>query len=370
MVKPLLQPIQSTRLSLRPLVREDLATTLAWRNKERVRKKFFTSRPLTMEEHQLWFTQYLDRSDDMVFLIVDAKLNRPVGQAALYNINPARKEAEFGRLMIGEEDALRRGFAREAAQALISHAFETLRLTRVYLEARVENVSAISLYEKLGFTVIEETQDRLRMEISLPSRKDRLAQARETYQSYLKLPDTRPAWLRELDTDATSVYYRYFYDLARALQPAVTFEIGTCEAKSAAHLAAGNPAGLVITLDIRASAKQFADRLALPNLVSILCNSLEAPQQLRYVPMIDVLFIDGDHRFEQSFREYALYRPFVKEGGLIFFDDIEISDEMRRLWDAIPDPKEALPKLHYTGFGVASKASNIDLPTWAQVSAR
>lgn len=370
MAKPFPRPILSKRLTLRPLQRVDLLTTLAWRNKERVRIGFFTSRPLTSAEHQQWFSEYLDRADDFVFVIVESGSNRPIGQAALYHIDPALGVAEFGRLMIGEDDALRQGFAREATQALIEYAFEVLRLTSVHLEVRPENERAIRLYESLGFKAVVNSQDRIEMEIKTPSRTDLLASVREKYQSYLGLPDTRPEWLRELDTDPTSVYYRFFYELTRSLRPAVTFEIGTCEGKSAAHFAAGNPAGLVITLDIRPSAKKFAEELSLPNLVPILCHSLEAPRSLRYLPMIDILFIDGDHRFEQSYREYCLYRPFVREGGLIFFDDIEINDEMRRLWAAIPDPKESLPKLHYTGFGVAAMASNVEVPSWERLTTR
>ncbi len=173
------------------------------------------------------------------------------------------------------------------------------------------------------------------------------------------LPDARPVWLRELDSDPTSVYYRYFYEFARTLKPAVTFEIGTCEGKSAAHFAAGNPEGLVITLDVRAMSKSAMEAMHLPNVVPLLCDSLEAPQRLRYLPTIDLLFIDGDHRLEQAYAEYTAYRPFVRDGGLIFFDDIAINDGMRHLWDSIAEPKQALGGLHYTGFGVVQKDAAI-----------
>jgi predicted O-methyltransferase YrrM len=172
-------------------------------------------------------------------------------------------------------------------------------------------------------------------------------------------PDERPEWLRQLDTDETSVYYRFFFEFARRFRPAIAFEIGTCEGKSAAHLAAGNPEGVVITLDIKPQAKSLADALLLPNLVSVTCDSMAGPQLLRWMPSIDLLFIDGDHTLPQAYGEYELYRPFVKDGGLIFFDDIHISPEMEFMWRTLADPKEDLRALHYTGFGVVRKDSAV-----------
>ena len=37
---------------------------------------------------------------------------------------------------------------------------------------------------------------------------------------------------------------------------------------------------------------------------------------------IDLLFIDGDHSYEGVKKDYELYSPFVKKGGMIVFHDI------------------------------------------------
>jgi predicted O-methyltransferase YrrM len=55
---------------------------------------------------------------------------------------------------------------------------------------------------------------------------------------------------------------------------------------------------------------------------------------------IDFLFIDGDHRYPGVSRDYALYAPLVRPGGLIAFHDIrpnrfDESIEVWRLWDEI-----------------------------------
>lgn len=182
-----------------------------------------------------------------------------------------------------------------------------------------------------------------------------LDEVRTFAMEYSLSPDGRPDWLKSIDRDPTSVYYRFFYEFARAFRPRTIFEIGTCEGLSAAHLAAGNPDGTVITLDIKPEAKRLADALLIPNLVSIVCHSVEAPNRLKWVPPIDLLFVDGNHAFDDAYGEYVAYRPFVRDGGLIFFDDISINDDMQRLWNAVSDPKTVLAGLHYTGFGVAEK---------------
>jgi predicted O-methyltransferase YrrM len=37
---------------------------------------------------------------------------------------------------------------------------------------------------------------------------------------------------------------------------------------------------------------------------------------------LDLLFIDGDHAYESVRRDYELYAPFVRAGGIIAFHDI------------------------------------------------
>jgi predicted O-methyltransferase YrrM len=56
-------------------------------------------------------------------------------------------------------------------------------------------------------------------------------------------------------------------------------------------------------------------------------NSQTAEMKARVVAAIagrpvDVLFIDGDHRYEGVSRDFALYSPLVRPGGLIAFHDI------------------------------------------------
>lgn len=57
---------------------------------------------------------------------------------------------------------------------------------------------------------------------------------------------------------------------------------------------------------------------------------------------VDLLFIDGDHRYEGVKRDFELYSPLVRKGGLIALHDIvdhpiETGCEVRKFWMEVKD---------------------------------
>ena len=57
----------------------------------------------------------------------------------------------------------------------------------------------------------------------------------------------------------------------------------------------------------------------------------------------DFLFIDGDHMYEGVKKDFEMYGPLVREGGIIAFDDMFLFDnpsvEVYKLWKEITDLK-------------------------------
>ena len=60
-------------------------------------------------------------------------------------------EIEIGWRLV--RSAWRRGYATEAAQPVLDHAWRTLRLRQVIADIDPENVASIAVARKLGFTV-------------------------------------------------------------------------------------------------------------------------------------------------------------------------------------------------------------------------
>jgi diamine N-acetyltransferase len=163
-MKRTIAPISGERIRLRLLQENDLPMTLRWRNQEHIRRWFVYSDRITPEQHANWFSKYLERDNDFVFVIEEADiLHKPIGQVSLYDINWDTKEAEFGRLMIGEADASGRGLAREATELIVGYGFEQLGLQHIYLEVYEDNIAAIAIYQKCGFVETARNENLLQM---------------------------------------------------------------------------------------------------------------------------------------------------------------------------------------------------------------
>lgn len=171
--------------------------------------------------------------------------------------------------------------------------------------------------------------------------------------------DTRPDWLRAMPSasDDTALYYRFFHHLVEHVAPIRVLEIGTYFGTSACHFAFANVGGFVRTIDCNPDAKVALEQAAadrITNIWPVTSDSLAWAVQ-EPAKAYDVLFIDGLHNAAQVQAEYEAYRPFVRDDGLIFFDDIDLGD-MPEFWRGVDDPKVRLDALHYTGFGCARVA--------------
>jgi RimJ/RimL family protein N-acetyltransferase len=141
-----LAPIVEGDLTLRMLEREDLPTTLAWRNHPDSRPWFHMSEALREEDHLAWFEAYLGRADDHVFIVERAGV--PVAQVSLYDVEGGT--AEFGRLVV--DPAVRgTGLSRGVIGLCLRVADDVLDLREVHLEVLPDNARAITGYERAGF---------------------------------------------------------------------------------------------------------------------------------------------------------------------------------------------------------------------------
>ena len=145
-------------------------------------------------------------------------------------------------------------------------------------------------------------------------------------------------------------YYRYFYWLTKKVKPQLTVELGTHTGISAACLAEGYPGGQVITVNNK---NQLMGQCKRPNIEYRIQDSLE----LFDVPKfgIDILFIDTLHDGIQPLKEWKLWSPFVRKGGIVMFDDIHLLPPMEKFWEEfnpLIGEKFELPIHGGAGFGV------------------
>lgn len=166
MAKRNIIPIEKGRIRLRPLEGSDLAMTLRWRNQDHIRRWFKNSNVITEDQHQAWFKQYQERDDDFFFIVEEIRelnFTESVGQVSLYGIDWSRKSAEFGRLLIGEPDAMGKGIAKSATLLVLQFAFMTLGLEKVELEVFSNNEIPLSIYRSCGFIEVSDSNGLKKM---------------------------------------------------------------------------------------------------------------------------------------------------------------------------------------------------------------
>ncbi len=142
--------------------------TLAWRNREEVRRWFKFSDVLEAEQHREWFDRYKDEDGNYVWIVEEREQGRPVGQVSLYKLDRRRGEAEVGRF-IAAPGCEGRGYMKAAIVTMMRWAFDALAVSRLYLEVFADNVNAIALYRKCGFADISSEGGMLNMQAGDPA---------------------------------------------------------------------------------------------------------------------------------------------------------------------------------------------------------
>lgn len=148
-----MEVLKSPRVCLRPMVLEDAALIVHWRNLTHVAQSSrLTQGNLSLEQHKEWFGKTRDDRLDYVIELTEEKL--PIGSLSftwriLSGFNLC---AELGKF-IGVERVLGRGYASEATRLWLDYGFKTLKLEVIIARTRKGNLSNIKVNKKMGFTI-------------------------------------------------------------------------------------------------------------------------------------------------------------------------------------------------------------------------
>jgi predicted O-methyltransferase YrrM len=119
-------------------------------------------------------------------------------------------------------------------------------------------------------------------------------------------------------------------------------ELGTSLGVTTSYLAASPHTGHLCTLE---RSRAIAD-LAAANFASLGYGNIEQvtgnfdetlPALLQRFGKIDLLYIDGNHRYEPTIRYFEEACPHLHEYSIVVFDDIHWSAEMEKAWQEVVD---------------------------------
>lgn len=146
------------------LTHEERLEVLTWRNHESVRAHMYTSEPIRTDDHLNFIDSLTSRHDKLYCVVI--KNNHPIGVVDLVDITDTT--ASLG--LYANPFSERQGIGTIILRALLRHAFERLKLQKVFLEYIEDNTKAKALYNKFDFipthTTIKHGVNVVCMELS------------------------------------------------------------------------------------------------------------------------------------------------------------------------------------------------------------
>lgn len=172
-----------------------------------------------------------------------------------------------------------------------------------------------------------------------------------------KEPSTWDEWLDARYRDDlgivghTNPYYKLFYLISQEFKPRFSVELGTYRGVAAGHLAAGNPDGMVYTVDwhrdpadkqhqvFAIGMDEHYDNVRYLNGCSWDMKIVQQVADVAVKTPIDILFIDAWHWYEHAIREWHLYNLLLSNEALVICDDIADSPgatiDMEKFWQEV-----------------------------------
>jgi predicted O-methyltransferase YrrM len=148
---------------------------------------------------------------------------------------------------------------------------------------------------------------------------------------------------------APAKYARLLHRLSLHFSPAITLELGTCLGITTLYLAKGNSQNKVISIEANGDCVKIARK----NIDSINASNIhliqgtfseQLPEILKSHPIIDFVFLDGDHKYLSTINYVNQLLPNLTDSSVLILDDIHWSPEMNKAWEYV----KQIPKVTVT----------------------
>lgn len=136
-------------INLLPYSEKYIEKIVEMRNVQKVRYFLNQIEPSTFEKQLLWTKDYLERENDLYWVIQSKETGEIIGTTSLYDIDSI--QAEKGRFIIDENVSIQKPYALEAELLIINFAFTTLKLEKLVTCTREDNLKMESINKRFGF---------------------------------------------------------------------------------------------------------------------------------------------------------------------------------------------------------------------------
>lgn len=135
-------------------------------------------------------------------------------------------------------------------------------------------------------------------------------------------------------------YARVLYRIVQHYSCRNIIELGTSLGISTTYMALANSGSRIITCEgspeIASISREHFKALHLEQ-ITVLTGEFEQslPAALTEIPLVDLIFIDGNHRLEPTLQYFNRVLPQLHNDSIVVFDDIHWSREMETAWEQV-----------------------------------
>ena len=142
------------------LTLDEKKMVLKWRNNPNVKQWMFTSNNISIQDH-LNYIDLLKLKKDKIYFLVKNE-DEYIGIIDFTNINFEKNEAELGLY----SNPYLKGVGKILMEQVCNYGFEKLNLDKLISTVFKNNISAIRLYEKFNFRVVNKDKEVIYMELN------------------------------------------------------------------------------------------------------------------------------------------------------------------------------------------------------------
>lgn len=144
--------IRARRIKLRALELTDVENYHRWINDEESNQTRGLYHPTSKIEAEEWVRSQMTSTPEHITFIIENEKGGPIGVLGFRGICTRSGRAELW-IYIGEKSEWRKGYGREAIEALCGYGFDSMNLFRVWLECDPGYERIMAMYQKAGFVL-------------------------------------------------------------------------------------------------------------------------------------------------------------------------------------------------------------------------
>lgn len=148
--KPITPFLIGSRVYLRPVEEDDLASIRIWVNDPEIRRLIGEVTPMSAANAEQFYERIKTDINRVWFTIILKENDRIIGEAGLLRIFYPWRTADLS-IIIGDKFYWNKGYGRDAILLLMDYAFGSLALHRLSIGVVGFNERALKFYEKVGF---------------------------------------------------------------------------------------------------------------------------------------------------------------------------------------------------------------------------